>query len=130
MNLSPSNCFVFSARAHREHRRVDRGQWLKLSARADGSFTITNARTGSTQPHVALQPLSVHHNHFELLSHDYGGWMRKECARWKRTQRDVAELAYCGYRVRREDCAAGGPSARNACVIRSFIPCNVVFADR
>jgi beta-lactamase superfamily II metal-dependent hydrolase len=32
---------------------VDSGQWLKLSARADGSFTITNARTGSTKPYVA-----------------------------------------------------------------------------
>jgi beta-lactamase superfamily II metal-dependent hydrolase len=32
---------------------VDSGQWLKLSARADGSFTITNARTGSTKPYAA-----------------------------------------------------------------------------
>ena len=32
---------------------VDSGQWLKLSARADGGFTITNARTGSTKPYVA-----------------------------------------------------------------------------
>jgi beta-lactamase superfamily II metal-dependent hydrolase len=32
---------------------VDSGQWLKLSARADGSFTITNARTGSTKPYLA-----------------------------------------------------------------------------
>jgi hypothetical protein len=32
---------------------VDSGQWLKLSARADGRFTITNARTGSTKPYVA-----------------------------------------------------------------------------
>jgi hypothetical protein len=32
---------------------VDGGHWLKLSARADDSFTITNARTGHTKTYVA-----------------------------------------------------------------------------
>ena len=28
---------------------VDTGHWLKLSAQADGSFTVTNSRTGDTK---------------------------------------------------------------------------------
>jgi hypothetical protein len=32
---------------------VDGGHWLKLSARADDSFTITNARTGYMKTYAA-----------------------------------------------------------------------------
>ena len=28
---------------------VDTGHWLKVSAQADGSFTVTNSRTGYTK---------------------------------------------------------------------------------
>lgn len=37
---------------------VDSGHGLKLSARADGSFTITNARTGHTKTYAARQAVS------------------------------------------------------------------------
>jgi hypothetical protein len=32
---------------------ADAGYWLKLSARADGSFTMTNGRTGVTRTYNA-----------------------------------------------------------------------------
>jgi len=32
---------------------ADTGHWLKLSARADGSFTMTNGRTGVTRTYNA-----------------------------------------------------------------------------
>jgi hypothetical protein len=32
---------------------VDTGHWLKLSARADGSFTVTNGRDGYTKTYAA-----------------------------------------------------------------------------
>ncbi len=31
----------------------DAGHWLKLSARADGSFSMTNGRTGETRTYPA-----------------------------------------------------------------------------
>jgi hypothetical protein len=32
---------------------TDAGHWLKVSARADGSFSVTNGRTGETKAYAA-----------------------------------------------------------------------------